>query len=63
MPFGQHLCADQNARLAAKGVEVLLQCIATLRTAAINANHRHVRELRSQQLFDAFSAIALRLQA
>ncbi|CRM98696.1 hypothetical protein [Pseudomonas sp. 34 E 7] len=63
MPFGKHLRADQDARLAfLDGGEQLVHRVFARRTVAVHPQHRVIREQNAQALFGALGARADRAQ-
>lgn len=63
MPFGKHLCAHQNARLALldRG-EQLIHRVLARRTVTVDPQHRVIREQNAQPLLGALGACAHRAQ-
>ncbi len=63
MPLGQHLRADQNARLSLLNRrEQLIHRVLARGTVTVNAQHRVIREQNRQAFFGAFGAGADRAQ-
>ena len=61
--FGEHLCADQNARLTfLHGVEQGVHGFFTRGAVAVDAQHRYIREEDFQAFFGALGARADRAQ-
>ncbi len=57
VPFGEHLGADQNARLTAlNGGEQLVHCVFARGAVAVDPQHGEVREQNTQALFCTLGA-------
>src|SRR6185503_3683957 len=59
MSFREHLCADQEAHLAARDpVERVLERAAAAHGVAVDACERHIREQLPEHLLDPLGALA-----